>query len=189
MSFQSVGSCRVVVRAAVAAFAVILSLTAPSNARAQDRRDVHILFTQQDAVQAFDLATGQGYQIGTAKGMISGTTSVQFQFAPVGPPVGDVLPIVFHSKVIVTDVDGDHIFFDNDGTGSFHLGAPGAVFKGTGGPLTGTYVLTGATGKYHGWRIGSRYGYHGIATHPPSPPGGLGTVYAEVTYRDRHERR
>jgi hypothetical protein len=36
-------------------------------------------------------------------------------------PVGDALPITFHNTVVITDIDGDQIFFDNDGTGSFHV--------------------------------------------------------------------
>jgi hypothetical protein len=174
-------------RIGVAVFVMAVGLLAAPRAQAGQPGGEHVLFTQQDAVQAFDLITGQGYQVGTATGLISGTTSVQFQFAPTGPPVGDALPIAFHNKVVITDVDGDQLFFDNDGTGTFHLG--GATFLGTGGPLTGTYVLTGATGKYQNWKIGSTYEYRAIATNPPSPPTGLGTVYVRVTYHDRGERQ
>ena len=137
------------------------------------------LMTQQDAVQVFDLTTGQGFQTGTAIGMISGTTYVEFQFTPSGSPVGDVIPISFQSKVIITDVDGDQIFFDNTGTGSFHLGIPGFEFKGFGGPLTGTYVVTGGTGKYQSWTVGRTYRYRGIMTNPPVA-NRLGNVYAEI---------
>ena len=55
----------------------------------------------------------------------------------------------------ITDIDGDQIFFENDGTGSFHLGIPGFAFAGSGGPLRGTYVVTGATGKFSQWKVGS----------------------------------
>ena len=160
-------------------------LVSDANARAEGPEAANVWFTQQDAVQAFNLNTGQGYQIGTATGRISGTTFVEFQFVPVGPPVGDVLPIAFFNKVTITDIDGDQIFFDNDGTGSFHLGVPGADFRGSGGPLAGTYVLTGATGKYSGWKVGSRYKYRAIATNPPAPPARLGNVYVEVLSGNR----
>ena len=48
--------------------AMVFALGSISGARADDRDDVRILFTQQDAVQAFDLGTGKGFQIGTATG-------------------------------------------------------------------------------------------------------------------------
>jgi hypothetical protein len=168
--------------AVIAAVVVAAALVSPPAARAQG--NVRILFTQQDTVQAFDLTTGKGFQIGTAVGAIAGTTFVAFQFAPSGPPVGDALPITFQNKVIVTDIDGDQVFFDNNGTGTFHLG--GLDFRGTGGPLAGTYVVTGGTGKYQQWKIGTTFAYHAIATNPPSPPGALGTVYVQVLYRAGH---
>lgn len=181
----SAGRYRGTVAAAVAAFALIAIVVSASSVRADDPRDTHVLFTQQDAVQAFDLSTGQGYQIGTATGMIAGTTLVEFQFVPTGPPAGDALPIAFFNKVTITDIDGDQIFFDNNGTGSFHLGVPGAPFKGSGGPLAGTYVVTGATGKFRHWKVGSKYQYRAIATNPPAPPARLGNVYVEVSFRDK----
>ncbi len=75
------------------------------------------------------------------------------------------------------------MFFDNNGTGTFHLGLGGAVFQGTGGPLRGMYVLTGATGKYAELKIGTTLEYRAIPTNPPSPPGKLGSVYAEESRR------
>jgi hypothetical protein len=170
--------------AGVVVLTIVASLVSATSARAEDQ----LLLTQQDAVQAFDLQTGKGYQIGTATGFVSGTTFVDFQFEPAGAPVGDVLPIIFHNKVTITDIDGDQVFFDNNGTGSFHLGIPNAAFSGSGGPLSGTYVVTGGTGKYAGWKVGSAYIYRAIATNPPSPPGGLGSVYVQVTYHDRGHR-
>jgi hypothetical protein len=171
---------------AVTAIAALILLAATVSVASEQWESVqfgHTLFTQQDAVQAFNLATGEGFQIGTATGIISGTTFVEFQFAPAGPPVGDVLPISFQNKVIITDIDGDQIFFDNNGTGSFHLGGPGADFRGTGGPLTGTYVVTGGTGKYRSWPVGSTYRYRAIMTNPPAPPDRLGNVYVEISHK------
>ena len=170
----------------IAAVAVVAALVSPPGARAQG--NVHILFTQQDTVQQFDLVTGQGFQTGTAAGAIAGTTFVEFQFVPAGPPAGDLLPIAFQNKVIVTDIDGDQVFFDNNGTGSFHLGVPGFDFRGSGGPLTGTYVVTGGTGKYQQWKVGTTFTYRAVATNPPSPPGALGTVYVQVSYHDRGQK-
>jgi hypothetical protein len=179
--------------AAIAGLILLAVTVSVANAEPAGSSFGLILFTQQDAVQAFDLVTGKGYQIGTATGIISGTTFVEFQFAPAGPPVGDELLITFQNKVIITDIDGDQIFFDNNGTGSFHLGVPGFGFQGSGGPLTGTYVVTGATGKYqsehgryHRWAVGSTFRYRAITTNPPSPPGALGTVYVEISREDRH---
>jgi hypothetical protein len=176
------------VRRVTAALVVAATFAFASTARA-DEKGVQMLFTQQDAVQAFDLFTGHGYQTGTAIGLISGTSFVEFQFTIAGPPSGDAFPITFHNQVTITDIDGDQIFFDNDGTGTFHLGIPGAPFKGSGGPLKGTYVVTGATGKFSTWKTGTTFGYKAIATNPPAPPDRLGTVYVEVTTRGRSETK
>src|SRR5262245_56501742 len=167
-----------------AVLAVTFSFAVAPSARA-DEKGVQLLFTQQDTVQAFNLATGNGFQTGTAIGLINGTSFVDFHFTPTGGPVGDVLPIAFHNTVIITDIDGDQLSFDNDGTGSFHLGVPGAPFQGTGGPLRGTYVVTGATGKFSGWKLGTKFTYKAIATNPPT--GALGTVYVEITFRGRDD--
>jgi hypothetical protein len=162
---------------------VALTLLA-SSVSADDRHRVFL--TQQDTVKVFNLdinnGRGDGFQVGTATGLISGTTFVDFHFFATGAPAGDVLPIGFSNKVIITDIDGDQIFFDNEGTGSFHLGFPGVEFQGSGGPLRGTYVVTGATGKFKVWKVGSRYNYRAIATNPPLP-GALGTVFVEVSSR------
>lgn len=170
------------VNTALAVALILLTLTVSiASAQPENRLFVSPLFTQQDSVQAFDLVSGNGYQIGTATGKISGTTFVDFQFSPTGSPVGDVLPISFQNKVIITDVDGDQIFFDNNGTGSFHLGIPDAEFRGSGGPLTGTYIVTGGTGKYQSWTAGTAYRYRAIMSNPPNPANALGTVYVEVS--------
>lgn len=186
-----VEGCRWKAAAAVVALLLFGITLSVASAQTVDPPFARALFIQQDAVQAFDLFTGKGYQIGTATGIISGTTYVEFELAPTGPPVGDALPISFSNKVIITDIDGDQIFFDNDGTGSFHLGIPGSDFKGSGGLLTGTYVVTGATGKYQSgarkyyrWTVGSTYRYRAILTNPPAPDT-LGTVYVEVSRDNR----
>lgn len=183
MSNRSSGRSRMSRRLVAAAAAAVLASVIAPRASAQDPRSAHVLLTHRDTVQAFDLATGQGYQTGTVTGLVNGTSFVEFQFVPAGPPAGDVLPITFRNKVIITDIDGDQLRFDNDGTGSFHLGIPGSSFQGSGGPLKGTYVLTSATGKYSDWKVGMTFSYRAISTSPPNPPGALGTVYAEVSYR------
>ncbi len=178
---RSAGSCVRVPRSLAVAAVVIAfgSMCVPS----ASGQNIKLEFVQQDAIKAFDLVTGQGFQTGTVTGRINGTSFVAFQFSPSGPPVTDPFPITFQNKVIITDIDGDQLFFDNNGTGTFHLGLGGAAFQGTGGPLRGTYVLTGATGKYAELKIGTTLEYRAISTNPPSPPGGLGTVYAEVSRR------
>jgi hypothetical protein len=151
-----------------------------------DPQGTQLLFTQRDAVRAFDLNTGQGYQIGTVSGLVSGTSSAQFQFTPSGPPSGDALPIAFQYHVTVTDFDGDQLRFDAEGTGTFHLGAPGASFEGSGGPLQGTYTVGSASGKYSGW-VGNTFAFKAIATNPSAPAGTLGTLLGEVTFRGRSD--
>src|SRR5512147_3149257 len=83
--------CRGKAGPAIAALALLAVTVSVTSAQTENPPFGHTLFTQQDAVQAFDLVTGKGYQIGTATGKISGTTFVEFQFAPGGPPVGDML--------------------------------------------------------------------------------------------------
>jgi hypothetical protein len=173
-------------RVTILVVAVTLSLGFSVSSVHADGKD-HVLLTQQDVVQAFDLMTGLGYQVGTVTGDIVGTTLVEFQFTATGAPVGDVLPIAFQNKVTITDIDGDQIFFDNNGTGKFHVGAPGAPFQGSGGPLVGTYVVSGGTGKFKSVKIGSTFAYRAIATNPPAPPDRLGTVFVEVS--ELHDRR
>lgn len=175
------------VRRALARFArpaaalVVLVLVFSAALRASDG-DRHLLIAQRDEVQAFDVATGLGYQTGTTTGLVVGTSFVNFHFTITGPPGADgALPISFVNKVIITDLDGDQLFFDNKGTGSFHVGLPGDTFAGTGGPLTGTYVVTGGTGKFAKWKVGSTFDYRAIATNPPKA-GALGNVYAQVTF-------
>jgi hypothetical protein len=137
-------------------------------------------FAEQDQIVSFDFTTGKGTQIGTAKGRISGTTSAAFQYTITGGPgAGGALPVSFSNKVIVTDTDGDQIFFDNNGTGLFHVGIPGDDFTGTGGPMTGTYVVTGGTGKYLSLAIGTTYSYRAVLTFPSSG-GAAGSVYAQI---------
>jgi hypothetical protein len=171
----------VLTRFAVAGIICALVGSAALRADEQERR---LLVAQHDEVQAFNVATGDGFQTGTTTGLVLGTSYVNFHFTIVGPPGADgALPITFSNKVIITDMDGDQLFFDNTGTGRFHVGFPGDTFAGTGGPLTGTYVLTKGTGKFASWKVGSTYDYRAIATNPPN--GALGNVHAQVTFHDQ----
>ena len=166
-----------------AAALMVVAVIASATLRA-DGEVPRLLFAQHDEVQAFDVRTGKGFQTGTTTGIVNGTSYVNFHFAIVGPPGTDgALPITFNNKVIITDMDGDQLFFDNPGTGRFHVGIPGDTFAGTGGPLTGTYVLTKGTGKFASWAVGSTYDYRAIATNPPN--GHLGNVHAQVTFHDQ----
>jgi len=185
MPATTAGSRRAFIRHAAAAFVIAATLAAPTAARAEEN-GVQLLFTQQDVVQAFDLTTGKGFQTGTAIRLGSGTAYVSFQFIITGGPGTDgALPIAFRNKVIITDVDGDQVFFNNDGTGSFHVGLPGDPFAGTGGPLRGTYVVTGGTGKFASWKVGTTFTYKAVASNPPN--GALGNVYVQVLFRGRDD--
>jgi hypothetical protein len=164
-----------------AAALIVLALVFSAALRASDG-DRRLLLAQRDEVQAFDVGTGIGYQTGTTTGLVAGTSFVDFHFTITGPPGADgALPISFSNKVIITDLDGDQVFFDNKGTGFFHAGVPGDLFAGTGGPLTGTYVVTGGTGKFAKWKVGTTFDYRAIATNPPKA-NALGNVYVQVTF-------
>jgi hypothetical protein len=166
-----------------AAALLVLVLVFSAAMRASDGNR-HLLIAQRDEVQAFNLATGIGYQVGTTTGSVVGTSYVAFHFTITGPPgANGALPISFDNKVIITDLDGDQVFFDNKGTGAFHVGLPGDPFAGSGGPLTGTYVVTGGTGKFAKWKVGTTFDYRAIATNPPQA-GALGNVYVQVTFVD-----
>ena len=174
-----------IARPAAAFIVLAVVFSATLGASDEGRR---LLFAQRDEVQAFDVATGVGYQTGTTTGRVIGTSFVDFHFTITGPPGADgALPIAFNNKVIITDLDGDQLFFNNPGTGRFHVGVPGDKFVGTGGPLTGTYVLTGGTGKFATWKVGTTYDYRAIATNPPKA-GALGNVFAQITFVDQDDQ-
>ena len=138
------------------------------------------LFTQQDHIQSFDFVTGQVIQAGTAVGTISGTSAMDLRLTPSGPPAGDILPFTFSGHATITDLDGDQITFEANGTGSFHLGVPGAGFVGSGGPLRGTYTVTAGTGKYATWQPGTTFTYQAVLTVAPARSG---TVFGDVSYK------
>ena len=170
-------------RFGVAVVGALLACTVVGSASAQILHNgQHEVIRQQDSIQRFDVVTGTGYQIGTATGPIAGTTYVAFHYTITGGPGTDgALPVSFNNKVLITDIDGDQLSFDNDGTGRFHAGFPGDPFQGTGGPMIGTYVLTSGTGKYSSLPVGTQLAYRAVFTNPPN--GALGNVYVELTAR------
>jgi hypothetical protein len=153
---------------------VLAGTVGAPNAAADDANTnrKNVLFTQQDQVMAFDFHTGQGYQVGTVTGAISGTSIVNFQFIPTGAATFN-----FVNKVVITDLDGDQLLINNVGTGRFIAPIDPSIFA-LGGPLVGTYQVTGGTGKYVRW-IGSRFPYRAVASNPSSG-NNLGSVMVEV---------
>ncbi|MBK9170626.1 MAG: hypothetical protein IPM24_24625 [Bryobacterales bacterium] len=144
-----------------------------------------LIFTQRDTVVDFQPTTGLGLQVGTAQGLIAGVSIVNFQFIPVSQT-----EIKFDNRVLITDIDGDQVIFRNAGDGQFianlvdessPLGQLGSV----GGPLSGTYECTHASGKWQ-YLIGRIFPYRSVAMNP-ARPGFPGQVYVEV-YSDRFER-
>jgi len=165
-----------------------------------------LLLIQQDKVIRFNTDTGEGIQVGTATGRISGVSIVNFRFSEAASGLPD---ITFDNRAGITDLDGDQIIFHNVGIGRFvvpplideSLGATltnqvfgatplpcpgfGGSCSGVGGPLVGTYEVVATSGKYVNlYPIGRKYPYRGIAYNPSSPPGDpedFGAVYVEVT--------
>jgi len=164
-----------------ASLALLITLgSVGSQLRGQQGRN--LLFIQQDKVIAFNPATGQGQQVGTATGRINGTTTVKFQFTITG-----AFTFSFDNRAGITDTDGDQVIFKNVGTGKFV--APGVIDStspfgpifGIGGPLTGTYQAVAASGKYKRL-LGRTFPYRAVAMNPfpPTDPNALGSVYVEV---------
>ena len=166
----------------------------------------HVIFVQRDRVVTFDLTAptvdqplggGIGAQVGTATGVINGTTALNFKYTFTSNPFVRPLTFTFDNRVGITDTDGDQIIFKNVGTGQFITplldptlgGNPGTtpfqVFgNGSGGPLTGTYEVVATSGKYVlrypiGQILSSRAVFFNPAT-PPTPAGTTGTSYVEV---------
>jgi len=144
-----------------------------------------VIFTQRDTVVDFNPGTGVGLQVGTVDGRIVGTSVVNFQFTPTSQT-----DITFLNKVIITDLDGDQILFDNAGSGKFIVpplsdpSSPLGNLFGVGGSLSGTYKCLKASGKYT-YLVGRVFPYRSIATNP-ARAGFPGQVYVEV-YSDRFD--
>lgn len=178
---------------------LLIGLSGPSSISADKKP--RVIFTQQDKVVAFDLATGLGSQVGTATGDINGADIVNFQFTPTTLP-----NFSFDNRVGITDTDGDQIIFKNLGTGRFIFSAsalpdptlggnPGSapyqVFgNGLGGLMTGTYEVVATSGKYAAdYYIGRTFAYRAVLYNPStpaSPAGTTGSVYVEV-FQDKDQ--
>ena len=164
----------------------------------------HVIFVQRDRVVTFDITAptgdqplggGIGAQVGTATGVINGTTALNFKYTFTSNPFVRPLTFNFDNRVGITDTDGDQIIFKNVGTGQFitplrdptlggNPGSPPFQVFGTGGPLTGTYEVVATSGKYVlrypiGQVLSSRAISFNPAT-PPTPAGTTGTSYVEV---------
>lgn len=186
----------------MAAFALGIALTGPS-LPLQGQLRPGVLLIQQDKVIRFNTVTGEGIQVGTATGSISGVSIVNFKFSEARTGLPD---ITFDNRAGITDLDGDQIIFHNVGIGRFVIpplldksaGLTNQVFgatpipcpgfggscSGVGGPLQGTYEVVATSGKYVNlFPIGRKYPYRGLAYNPSSPPGDpydFGAVYVEV---------
>ncbi|MEX2260647.1 MAG: hypothetical protein WD696_01785 [Bryobacteraceae bacterium] len=144
-----------------------------------------LLFIQQDNVLSFP-PTGDGVRVGTATGRLAGSTITNFQFLPVPPPEFQA-----DDLVVITDSEGDQILFRARVTGRFlapfgEASLPNGNVFGLGGPFSGTYEVTKATGKY-GYLVGRKFPCKGIGSNP-AKGNFLGTVYVEV-YLDRFDDR
>ena len=186
------------------AFALGIALTGPSSPL-QGQLRPGVMLVQQDKVIRFNTVTGEGIQVGTATGRISGVSVVNFKFTEAKTGLPD---ITFDNRAGITDLDGDQIIFHNVGIGKFVVpplidksqgaGLTNQVFgatplpcpgfggscSGVGGPLQGTYEVVATSGKYvNPFPIGRKYPYRGVAYNPSSPPGDpndFGAVYVEV---------
>lgn len=194
---------RIVVGAGlIGAMALVIALAGVlSSVRGQ--QTAGLLLIQQDKVIRFNTVTGEGIQVGTATGKISGVSIVNFKFSEAASGLPD---ITFDNRAGITDLDGDQIIFHNTGIGKFvvpplidetavltnqvfgatPLPCPGfgGSCSGVGGPLGGTYEVVATSGKYKAlYPIGTKFPYRGIAYNPSSPPGDpndFGAVYVEV---------
>src|SRR5689334_23918342 len=99
----------------VCAIAVVMAL-AGALARVEGQQTQGLLLIQQDKVIRFNTVTGEGIQVGTATGRISGVSIVNFKFSEASTGLPD---ITFDNRAGITDLDGDQIIFHNVGTGRF----------------------------------------------------------------------
>ncbi|MGH9786324.1 MAG: hypothetical protein ACRD88_19320 [Terriglobia bacterium] len=168
------------------------------NASARHRRN--ILFILQDKVIKFDFPSGLGVQVGTATGKINGVSITNFDF-DINFGTGE---FTFNNWAGITDPDGDQIIFNVIGAGKFVvvplvapgdplpvLSTPGAP---RGGPVSGTYEVKAASGKYSGkFTIGEKFPFRAVGYNPnpaavTSPSDlALGAVYVEVYSNAAHK--
>src|SRR6185312_5994747 len=142
---------------------------------------LELFFAQRDTVINFNGNTGIGDQLGTTEGVIAGTSITNFQFIPTSQTT-----IKFDNRCIVSDLDGDSIIFDVNGTGTFLAPPPSdpahalGNLMALGGPLKATYTAIIATGKYQ-FLIGRKFPAKMMACNAvQNSVGVLVQVYVEV---------
>ena len=142
---------------------------------------LQLFFAQRDTVVSFNGSNGLGTQLGTTEGVIAGTSITNFQFIPL-----DATHIKFDNRCLVTDIDGDSVIFDVNGTGVFLFPNPSdpnnplGNLMALGGPLRATYTAIVTTGKY-GFLQGRKFPAKFAAANAVNgSPGVLGSVYVEV---------
>ena len=142
---------------------------------------LQLFFAQRDTVVNFNASNGLGDQLGTVEGAITGTSITNFQFIPTSQT-----NIKFDNRCLITDLDGDSIIFDVNGTGTFLIPAPTdpnsslGNLMALGGPLRATYTAISATGKY-AFLVGRKFPAKMAAANAVNGSAGvLGMVYVEV---------
>ena len=150
-----------------------------------------VLFILQDKITRFDIPGGLGLQVGTAMGQINGVSLTTFRYNFSNLPA-----VTFNNRTGITDTDGDQIIFKVVGTGRFVTplvdptipaepsAPPTQVLGGTGGPISGTYEVVAASGKYStSFSIGETFSFKGTSYNPNPASAGtdfFGAVYIEV---------
>jgi hypothetical protein len=163
----------------------------PQAAMPQDGNPNNILFILRDKITRFDIPGGLGLQVGTATGKINGASITVFKFDFSAFPAFTV-----NNRAGITDIDGDQIIFKVVGSGQFGLplvdptipgdttAPPTQVLGGIGGPVSGTYEVVAASGKYaKAFHLGQKFPFKAVSYNPnPASVGTdpFGTTYVEV---------
>ena len=161
----------------LASFLGLAGLSRAAESEDQKALNAPVIMKIQDSVLSFPV-TGDGVRAGTVTGVINGTTITNFQFLPVPPPVFQA-----DDLCVVSDIDGDQLFFRVRVTGRFleafgDASLPSGIVSGVGGPFSGTYEVTKATGKYS-YLVGRKFPCKGIGSNP-AKGNAFGTVFVEV---------
>ncbi|HEX4278190.1 MAG TPA: hypothetical protein VHZ74_22705 [Bryobacteraceae bacterium] len=158
---------------------------APPREEAVFNSGLELFFAMRDTVINFNGNNGLGNQLGTVEGVITGTSITNFQFIPTSQTT-----IKYDNRCVVSDVDGDSIIFDVNGTGSFLAPPPSDPSNplgnliALGGPLRATYTVLIGTGKY-AFLVGRKFPAKMMAVNAVQNSNGvLGQVYCEV-YSDQ----
>jgi len=140
-----------------------------------------LFFKYRDTVINFNGSTGVGDHCGTVEGEIQGTSVTNFQFIPTSQTT-----IQYNNRMLITDLDGNQMIFQVQGTGIFIVPPPTdssstlGNLMALGGPLVATATVTVATGIYE-FLLGSKFPVKMAACNVTNPSTGvLGNVYGEV---------